>query len=1330
MLDWEDSDSDADTICVAEEEVAALGEVETTSPAGEQNDVTVPELRDGIVPFVEEVPFSPRPEDEFGTVLGLELHNFKSYRGTVRITDFRKFTAIIGPNGCGKSNVMDAISFVLCVSSTILRGMNLKDFIYRSRKHDEEVTEAYVALTLRGANNPVVFKRHISSSGTVSYFVDDNAISFKQYNETLREYRINTLGSTGLIFQGAVNDIASRSPIELTRLFETISGSSLYARPYNYIKEKLERRRIEHRDLLSRKKSLQQELRQYRNIMSSGLNYDEILSNYKSVEAKKYACEFRIRQIKFNEKKQEYEHLLERHTVINEKFSSMQAKRDELERSRSSLYYEQSQIHRLIQEKRKQLLSKKEAMQSYDESKDSLEQQIAELEHLRQSLEEEVERLQGDHKDLCSQESELQSAVDADAKEIEKTKSYTVSMTTSQQERYDELLQSFNRETSAMRIRMNLRNSKMEALSSEQDHIKGELQALQRFQDKHRESARPHDNMHEALCTRLRETRDSMELLAMTKTRIESEVKQVGARKSALQSEKEELDEKLKTLNVAKVEYRQILRRSQYTQELMNSIPGVHGEVVTLFEITNACYHDGIMAALNTRSHTIVTDDLSTIQACIARLQKDKVFKRDFIPLDSLKQGKSDNRSRITEFFRTRGITVQYIFAIDCLVFQRKYASLFGHLLGDTIIVSNLDDAEKLIASDRGSLLSFNVVTQKGQVITRDRTIIIDSALYSKNSQIEFEIAEFGRLTLKAERLDHDIHLLSKKLTGAEASLQDTISKIQKHRRAVDLLQMKVDFSMKHKAASEAQLRETEEKIAALTSRLSSVDSELKSQQIEHDKDMVILDNMQLTHFKALNDELGVDNVYSILTARLDKVLKMESQLERKRAVLNRCTKDKKELENVIKRIKDESLPNTVQQHQQRLSELKDLLKGNQSLFRELYSLEKEVAADEERFEDYSRQIEKCHERIKLVQYEYDYFTDEGEEENGKSPSDADASSQQVNVNGNVSRVVPLSEYKEKISSKLVELLSSLKELQKGSIELSEQCKLKNVGCLISVPPSLLGSMDTEFVADFPRMENPELLEGVGNKLTEVERCASKLDNELQSLRKSLSASYAYDDADIRLQRAQVDSEHLEKQLDEVKKECDVLEADFDRIKKERSSLFMNCFQGVKRLVGPIYKSLSAQDRNDEMSGGTAFLSLEDDLSGSMSEPFLCSIRYNTMPPMKKFLDISLQSGGEKALSSLALLLALHSFRKSPFVVLDEIDANLDNVKVQSLVAYLQRCSFQVIIISLKPKLFSCADVLVGVYSKRDTASSNCVVLNISDLEHMSTSPQSIEQEI
>ena len=115
---------------------------------------------------------------------------------------------------------------------------------------------------------------------------------------------------------------------------------------------------------------------------------------------------------------------------------------------------------------------------------------------------------------------------------------------------------------------------------------------------------------------------------------------------------------------------------------------------------------------------------------------------------------------------------------------------------------------------------------------------------------------------------------------------------------------------------------------------------------------------------------------------------------------------------------------------------------------------------------------------------------------------------------------------------------------------------------------------------------------------------------------------------------------------------------------------------------------------------------------------FLCSTRY-AMPPLKRFRDMEHLSGGEKTIAALALLFAIHSYQPSPFFVLDEVDAALDNVNVGRVAKYVKehaRPGMQFIVISLKAGLFQESESLVGVMRDQARMSSRVVSLDVSAL--------------
>ena len=105
------------------------------------------------------------------------------------------------------------------------------------------------------------------------------------------------------------------------------------------------------------------------------------------------------------------------------------------------------------------------------------------------------------------------------------------------------------------------------------------------------------------------------------------------------------------------------------------------------------------------------------------------------------------------------------------------------------------------------------------------------------------------------------------------------------------------------------------------------------------------------------------------------------------------------------------------------------------------------------------------------------------------------------------------------------------------------------------------------------------------------------------------------------------------------------------------------------------------------------------------------------MPPLKRFRDMEHLSGGEKTMAALALLFAIHSYQPSPFFVLDEVDAALDNTNVARIANYMHSHAapgMQFIVISLKAGLFQNSEALVGVYRDQSENSSKSLTLDVS----------------
>ena len=114
--------------------------------------------------------------------------------------------------------------------------------------------------------------------------------------------------------------------------------------------------------------------------------------------------------------------------------------------------------------------------------------------------------------------------------------------------------------------------------------------------------------------------------------------------------------------------------------------------------------------------------------------------------------------------------------------------------------------------------------------------------------------------------------------------------------------------------------------------------------------------------------------------------------------------------------------------------------------------------------------------------------------------------------------------------------------------------------------------------------------------------------------------------------------------------------AEFQRIKNQRAKRFLDAFNHIDEALKTIYTDMTRSSKHP--LGGNAYLSLDD-----TEEPYKGGLKFNAMPPMKRFRDMEQLSGGEKTVAALSLLFAIHSYHPAPFFVMDEVDAALDNSK-------------------------------------------------------------------
>uniref|UniRef100_A0A0A9XB53 Structural maintenance of chromosomes protein 4 n=1 Tax=Lygus hesperus TaxID=30085 RepID=A0A0A9XB53_LYGHE len=154
----------------------------------------------------------------------------------------------------------------------------------------------------------------------------------------------------------------------------------------------------------------------------------------------------------------------------------------------------------------------------------------------------------------------------------------------------------------------------------------------------------------------------------------------------------------------------------------------------------------------------------------------------------------------------------------------------------------------------------------------------------------------------------------------------------------------------------------------------------------------------------------------------------------------------------------------------------------------------------------------------------------------------------------------------------------------------------------------------------------------------------------------------------------------------------------YETLRQKRLVHFMEGFATISSKLKEIYQMLTL--------GGDAELDIKDG-----NDPFQEGITFTVRPPKKSWKEIVNLSGGEKTLSSLALIFALHQYKPTPFYVIDEIDAALDFKNVSIVAHFIKsRRNIQFIVISLRNNMFELSDRLVGIYKSQNI--TNCITID------------------
>ncbi|VAI87639.1 unnamed protein product [Triticum turgidum subsp. durum] len=291
-------------------------------------------------------------------------------------------------------------------------------------------------------------------------------------------------------------------------------------------------------------------------------------------------------------------------------------------------------------------------------------------------------------------------------------------------------------------------------------------------------------------------------------------------------------------------------------------------------------------------------------------------------------------------------------------------------------------------------------------------------------------------------------------------------------------------------------------------------------------------------------------------------------------------------------------------------------------------------------------------------------------------------------------------------------------QLRSRQREIHEKCDLEQLKLPTVNDPMDTGSSSQELVLDYNQLSEIYLK---GVRLSDRDKLEAEFKQKIGALMAEIERTAPNLKALDQYEALQTKEKEVSEKFEAARKEEREVADKYNSVKQRRYELFMEAFDHISKGIDKIYKQLTKSHTHP--LGGTAYLNLENE-----DEPFLHGIKYTAMPPTKRFRDMEQLSGGEKTVAALALLFAIHSFRPSPFFILDEVDAALDNLNVAKVAGFIRSkscerageeqdgdggCGFQSIVISLKDSFYDKAEALVGVYRDSERSCSRTLTFDL-----------------
>ncbi|HLC40980.1 MAG TPA: chromosome segregation protein SMC [Methylomirabilota bacterium] len=1156
------------------------------------------------------------------------LHGFKSFVEKTELKVLPGITAVVGPNGCGKSNIADAIRWALGEQSPkLLRGHKMEDVIFHGSASRKPVGLSDVSLvfvndgTLSVPWSEVMVSRRLYRTGESEYLLNKTVCRLRDILDLFIGTGVNPK-AYALMEQERLNQVLTARPIDRRLFIEEAAGISRYKQQRAETVGKLDATRqnlTRVRDVMDEVRrqlhSLERQAKkaqQYKTLAQErqSLGLTVLAANYAQLTRQEAEREHRLKGLR-DEESLIRTRLAELSGVQANRRVEVQTNEHQLSDLRQSVQKVQGELERLI-ERREQL-----GLQIGDLEEEGvrLDQESVTLRLRKAGLIEELRQKRENLAQLEETHREREQAVRAINQRLEQIRT---------------LLQSGRDQNERLRLdQARVAGQRVELIRSV-----GELEERATHLARQRVRLTEERSSARAELERIADQRSSLdtqgEMARHEIARLERELAQLEEALNRSESERQALQARVEALRVSLAGKRSSFEalerlheeregygagvRAIFNMKGERALPGVLGTVADLLDVPPELTA-GIEAVLGDRLEWVVVREFGHAKAALSFLQERGSGSATFLPLETLPPA-NGNPSDTGEIRWAHSL-------VGC-----EFENLLHYLLGPVGVVEHLDQAEALW---RRNGVTATYVTPQGEVLSP--TGRLTGGRPAGSAQAEHSLLQRKHVLRvsreEVERLAAELESLQGEWLAAEHVVNDYRGQQPALRASLQI----------HEGI-----------------RLSA-EKELEQLAREHDRAGRLLEGITTEEQLVVSEDTETHDQLSRLRQTLNEMERSEAALGEQMAEIRRSIEARQSEESeCVSRLTEAQV------------EVASLGERSEALHRELehlVSLEQELAERLQHGQARRQSLIDRQEELRVEQARADQRAVEISQERDR----LEARERELGRRGEEFRWA-LQQVEESIRDAERQLTRMTNEIHEVELHITadrvrrEEMEGEARRSFGINPDELLQAYD-------PAVS----LESVRERLTQVEEKVASMGAV------NLVADEEYRELEERLA-------FLKAQHDDLTGSIKDLEKALRGMTKTAQERFLQAFEAINKHFGEIFARL--------FEGGRAELMLTESEDGDALE---AGVELMAQPRGKRLQAVSLLSGGEKALTGLALLFAIFYYRPSPFCVLDEVDAPLDDANIHRFLRVLAELAqhTQFLLITHNRKTMEAADVLYGI---------------------------------